>query len=74
MVGYRVGDMWAPNLDRSEGLSVEFQHFVNCLETGAAPRTDAQAGLQVVRILEAATQSMKERGRLVELEMKGAVA
>jgi hypothetical protein len=74
MVGYRMGDMWAPNLDRTEGLNVEFQHFVSCLETGAAPRTDAQTGLQVVRFLEAATQSMKERGRLVELNLKGAAA
>jgi predicted dehydrogenase len=67
LVGYRMGDMWAPRLDGAESLSAEFQHYVHCLETGEPPRTGAQAGLQVVRILEAATRSMRERGRLVEL-------
>jgi predicted dehydrogenase len=74
LVGYRVGDMWAPKLDGTESLAVEFQHYVHCVETGERPRTDAQAGLQVVRILEAASLSMKDRGRLVELKAKGAVA
>ena len=67
LVGYRMGDMWAPQLDGSEGLGVEIQHYVRCLETGEKPITDAQAGLRVVRILEAATESMKNRGQLVEL-------
>jgi predicted dehydrogenase len=74
LVGYRLGDMVAPKLEGSESLAVEFQHYVRCLETGARPDTDAEAGLRVVRILEAATQSLKDRGRLVELEKAEAVA
>jgi predicted dehydrogenase len=67
LVGYRTGDMWAPQLDMTEALRTEALHFVRCIEQGERPITDGQAGLRVVRILEAATLSMAERGRLVEL-------
>jgi predicted dehydrogenase len=62
-----MGDMWAPNLDITEALRVEGQEFIEAIEKGRRPVTDGEAGLQVVRILEAATESMKARGKLVEL-------
>ncbi len=68
LVGYRSGDMFAPQLDVSEALKVELQHFADCIENGKTPITDGHAGLQVVRILESATLSMRQRGKLVELE------
>jgi predicted dehydrogenase len=68
LVGYRSGDMFAPQLDVSEALKVELQHFAHCIETGTTPLTDGIAGLQVVRILESATRSMRQRGKLIELE------
>ena len=68
LVGYRTGDMWAPQLDMTEALSLELRQFIKSVEQRAAPLTDGQAGLRVVRILEAATQSLAERGRVVELE------
>lgn len=67
VVGYRMGDMWAPNLATTEALQVEAQHMLHCVETGQRPITDAQAGLRVVRILEAATESLKQRGNSVEI-------
>jgi predicted dehydrogenase len=67
LIGYRTGDMWAPQLDMTEPLRTEVLHFIHCVETGERPITDGDAGLRVVRILEAATESMAERGRLVEL-------
>jgi predicted dehydrogenase len=70
LVGYRTGDMWSPRLDTSEALALEIQHFAQCIETGTAPLTSAGSGLQVVRILEAATESMQDRGRLVELNVE----
>jgi predicted dehydrogenase len=70
LVGYRTGDMWSPRLDTTEALALEIQHFAQCVETGTAPLTSAGAGLQVVRILEAATESMKDQGRLVELNVE----
>jgi len=67
-VGYRTGDMWAPQLDLSEALAVELREFVSCVEHGTTPIADAQAGLRVVSILEAASQSLARGGRMVELE------
>ncbi len=71
LIGYRSGDMHAPRLDVTEALLTEARHFAHCIETGERPVTDGESGLQVVRILEAATSSMRSRGRLVELETYG---
>ena len=68
LVGYRSGDMWSPQLEISEALHTEARHFVDCIERGATPLTDGRSGLRVVQILEAASRSMRERGRIVELE------
>jgi predicted dehydrogenase len=64
-VGYRTGDMWAPNLDPSEALRVAVDHFVDCIDRGAAPQTDGRLGLRVVELIEAATSSMRGRGETV---------
>ncbi len=66
-VGYRNGDLWAPHVDITEALLVEAAHFIACVEGKAEPITDAAAGLRTVRLLEAASLSLKERGRPVEL-------
>jgi predicted dehydrogenase len=68
LIGYRTGDMYSPQLDMSEALRVEAQHFAECIVNGTQPITDGYAGLRVVRMLEAATQSMKKQGSLIELE------
>jgi len=72
LVGYRTGDMLAPNLDMKEALAVEAAHFVKCIEQKERPVTDGAAGLRVVEILEAASQSMRDRGHPVELPSAGA--
>jgi predicted dehydrogenase len=66
-VGYRTGDMWAPRIDTTEALGVEVAHFLECITTGATPRSDGQAGLRVVRILEAATESLANHGAPVDI-------
>ncbi len=58
MVGYRTGDMLAPQVDGTEALRNEIQHFLQCIETQQEPHTGGNAGLRVVEILEAASQSM----------------
>jgi predicted dehydrogenase len=68
MVGYRSGDMWAPKLDMTEALKRELDQFVECIEQNSRPITDGHAGLRVVRILEAASRSLAQRGRIIELE------
>jgi len=67
LVGYRSGDMWAPKLGLAEALSVEAAHFVDCVSGGSEPTTDGEAGLRIVRLLEAASASMAAQGRLVTL-------
>src|SRR3954465_10224062 len=73
LVGYRSGDMWAPQLDMKEALGTELKEFVTCIEARKTPTADGHAGLRVVRILEAAAKSISQRGRVVELEAPVAV-
>jgi len=72
LIGYRAGDMWAPQVDMAEALKTEALHFINCIEKGETPVTDGRAGYRVVQILEAATRSMRNLGQTVELDLKGA--
>jgi len=67
LVSYRTGDMWSPKLDLTEALQLEAAHFIACIEGGERPITDGTAGLRVVQIMEAATRSMGEQGRPVDL-------
>jgi predicted dehydrogenase len=67
-VGYRTGDMWAPKLDMTEALRVEGLHFLDCIATGKAPRTDGRMGLRLVQLIESATRSMRSRGETVAVE------
>ena len=67
LVSYRSGDMWAPRLDVTEALQTEAQHFIDCIVHGKKPETDGAAGLRLVKIVEAAEKSLRERGQLVEI-------
>ena len=67
LVGYRTGDMWAPQVSLTEALKVEAQHFSDCIRKGVKPISDGDSGLRVVRILEAAVRSMDERGKPVDI-------
>jgi predicted dehydrogenase len=67
LIGYRAGDMWAPQLGVTEALQTEARHFIDCIEQKKTPRSDGLAGLRVVRLLEAATRSMSQQGGLVPL-------
>lgn len=58
----RFGDITIPKLDMTEPLRAECRHFVDCIREGRTPRSDGRDGLRVVRILEAAQQSMKNGG------------
>ena len=67
LVSYRSGDVWAPKVDQTEALKVELGYFVDCILKNQTPSNDGAAGLRVVRLLEAAEQSLKDRGRIVTL-------
>lgn len=67
LVHYRTGDMWSPQLEQVEALRQELTYFVDCVSNGQEPFNDGCAGLRVVKMLEAANESMSKRGSLVYL-------
>src|SRR5229473_1254864 len=67
LVSYRSGDMWAPQVEQIEALRAETAYFIKCIEENTKPFNDGEAGLRVVRILEAADKSIQSRGEAVTL-------
>lgn len=67
LVSYRSGDMWAPRVEQTEALKVELSYFLKCIDDNSTPINDGVAGLQVVRILQAADKSLKTRGEVISL-------
>jgi predicted dehydrogenase len=67
LVSYRSGDMWAPQVEQVEALKLELTYFVECIQKDTKPFNDGWAGLKVVRMLEAASESLAKRGELVYL-------
>ena len=65
LVSYRSGDMWAPKIEQLEALRVELGYFVECIQNNSTPFNDGVAGLRVVRMLEAAEESLRNRGEAV---------
>ena len=66
-IGYRLGDMRAPLLASREALANEATHFLDCIEHVKPPITGGPMALRLIELLECATDSMRDRGRLVEL-------
>jgi predicted dehydrogenase len=67
LVSYRSGDMWSPQLEQVEALRQELNYFVDCITAGKEPFNNGSAGLRVVRMLEAASESMNRKGAFVRL-------
>jgi predicted dehydrogenase len=67
LVHYRSGDMWAPQIEQVEALTRELSYFVDCIANDKTPVNDGEAGLRVVRMLEAANESIRQRGAVVRL-------
>jgi predicted dehydrogenase len=69
LVGYRAGDVLIPKIDTTEALQSVAQEFASAISQGRQPLTDGMAGYRVVRLLEAAQQSLDSGGREVALEV-----
>jgi predicted dehydrogenase len=67
LVSYRAGDMWAPRVEQTEALRSELSYFVDCVKENKRPHNDGHAGRRVVRMLEAADKSLRQRGEMVQL-------
>jgi predicted dehydrogenase len=65
-VGYRTGDMRSPHIEPGEALQAVVSHFAECIRERIEPLSDGRMGVRVVRLLEAATRSIRAQGgRLV---------
>lgn len=62
------GDIFIPKIDMSEPLRNECAHFIECVRGGKRPRTDGENGRRVVRVLEAAQESLAQHGAAVAVE------
>jgi len=62
---YRAGDIHSPRVPMTEALQAEMRHFIECVRDGKKPRTDGEAGLMVVRVLELAMRSLRSGGARV---------
>src|SRR5580698_4012642 len=67
LVSYRSGDIWAPKIEQTEALKAELAYFIDCILNDRTPFNDGVAGLRVVKMLDAADRSLKERGRAIQL-------
>ena len=67
----RVGDVVIPHIDAAEPLKLECQHFADSVRDGVTPKSDGRVGLRVVRVLEAAQQSLERDGAPVALREAG---
>ena len=67
---YHYGDTYSPYIKQDEPLKGECQHFLDCIRSGRTPLTSGAAGLDVVRILEAASASIRMNGAPVDLPVR----
>lgn len=67
LYSYRWGDMYSPRVDPTETLKVEAKHFIDCISSGKEPLSNGESGHRVVKLLEAANESLKKRGQFIEL-------
>lgn len=67
LIQYRIGDMYAPNIESTEALKSEVAHIVDCIQNKKKPLTDGKAGLNVVKLLEAAQKSLKKGGAFIKI-------
>jgi len=66
---YHYGDMYVPYIKQEEPLKIECQHFLDCIRQGLTPLTNGEQGLRLVKILEAASASLKRNGASVNLNL-----
>ena len=64
---YRTGDIVSPRIEAFEPLLLEMQDFCECVRTGATPRSSAEIGTEVVRVIEAVDASLDQGGLRVEV-------
>ena len=65
LVQYRIGDMFSPKINQTEALALGAREFLDAIKENRKPATDGVDGLNVVKILEASSESLKNRGKMI---------
>jgi len=65
---YHYGDVHVPFIKQNEPLRVECEHFLDCIKSGEKSDSDGRDGLNVIKILEASSKSLKKEGALVNID------
>jgi predicted dehydrogenase len=68
LVQYRIGDMYSPKVVQTEALNIAVDEFINSIKENRQPLTNGYDGLKVVKILEAADASLKQKGKLINIK------
>lgn len=68
MIDYRVGDIYVPKLATTEALLGMANDFISCIQDMKQPLSSCKLGLEVVRILEASSESIKHQGKEIVLD------
>jgi UDP-2-acetamido-3-amino-2,3-dideoxy-glucuronate N-acetyltransferase len=55
-------------LEMGEPLKKECEHFIECVASRKTPKTNGKKGLQVLEILKACQESLKESGKILKLK------
>jgi predicted dehydrogenase len=71
---YHYGDVLIPYSRQSEPLRAECEHFLDCIAGGTESITSGREGLRVVRLLDAASRSLKRSGASVDLGIQSVKA
>jgi len=66
-VSYRLGDTWAPALPEHEALGLMVGEFAASIRREQKPRTDGEAALRVLSVLDATQRSLNANGGLVDV-------
>lgn len=67
LVSYRQGDLIVPRVENVEALKSEAGYFISCIEKSAKPFNDGISGWRIIKMLEAADQSLRQRGGVVPI-------
>ncbi len=68
LIDYRVGDIYIPKLDQKEALSGMAADFISSIAKGGTPVSNYKIGLEVVKVLEAAQESITNKGKEVMIK------
>jgi predicted dehydrogenase len=67
LINYRLGDIRSPLLNNTEALSALINDFVECITNGKPTRVSGNDGLEVVKLLQATQESIKNKGMEIYL-------